>query len=398
MFTFSKPVGEINEQDLLALIDGRVVENRQLEYKRDLPGGTDRDKRELVRDVVAFANSAGGHIVFSVAQSQGLPTELVPISEDRVDDAKVRLENIIRTSIEPTIQGLKIESIKLSGGYALIIEIPRGLFGLHMIKGRSAFIARTSAGNSELDVSEIRAAFVGAEAAVARLSEFRADRTAKIMNGDILWPLSSTRLLAIHLLLLVSFSSGYTCAIDKLPEEVRKLLYPARRRPWNFTSKFTFDGFANLMSFRTGQSVEGYGQIFRNGAIETVNADLLEQSPQADTDFYWLEFVTMDCAERMLRIMDLLRIPGPYYLLLALLNAKGLRMAAGEERHFNRDVRTIDQAHLILPEVLLQDSAICIEKEMRNSFDMLWNACGWQRSWSYDADGNFPTGWRKTFQ
>ncbi len=68
MFTFSKPVGEINEQDLLALIDGRVVENRQLEYKRDLPGGTDRDKRELVRDVVAFANSAGGHIVFGYGE------------------------------------------------------------------------------------------------------------------------------------------------------------------------------------------------------------------------------------------------------------------------------------------------------------------------------------------
>jgi hypothetical protein len=45
----------------------------------------------------------------------------------------------------------------------------------------------------------------------------------------------------------------------------------------NFTSKFTFEGFANLMSLGTGQSVEGYGQIFRNGAIETVNADLLEQ-------------------------------------------------------------------------------------------------------------------------
>jgi hypothetical protein len=154
------------------------------------------------------------------------------------------------------------------------------------------------------------------------------------MNGDILWPLSSTRLLAIHLLPLVSFSSGYTCAIDKLPKEVRKLLYPARRRPWNFTSKFTFEGFANLMSLGTGQSVEGYGQIFRNGAIETVNADLLEQSPQADTDFYWLELVAMDCVERMLRIMDLLQIPGPYYLLLALLNAKGLRMAAGRGTSF----------------------------------------------------------------
>jgi Schlafen, AlbA_2 len=398
MFTFSKPLNELTEADLQRLVEDGVRENRQLEYKRDLPGVGAEEKKEFVRDVVSFANSAGGHIIFGIATSNGIPTQLAPLSEENVDDAKLRLENIIRTSIEPTIQGLKMDEVRLANGCALIIEIPRGLFGLHMIKNRRAFIARTSAGKSDLDVNEIRAAFVGAEAAVARLSEFRADRTAKIINGDTLWPLASTRVLAIHLLPLVSFSSRYTCAIDQLPEEVRKLLYPAGRRPWNFTPKFTFDGFANLMSFGTGQAVEGYSQIFRNGAIETVNAAVLEQSPNRDTNFYWLELLTMDCAERMLKIMDLLQISGPYYLLLSLLNVKGLRMAAGAERHYNRDVRVIDQPHLIVPEVLLQDSAICIEKEMRNSFDMLWNACGWQRSWSYDADGNFPTNWGKTFQ
>jgi hypothetical protein len=140
-------------------------------------------------------------------------------------------------------------------------------------------------------------------------------------------------------------------------------LYPAGRRPWNFTPKFTFDGFANLMSFGTGQGVEGYSQIFRNGAIETVNAAVLEQSPNRDTHFYWLELLTMDCAERMLKIMDLLQISGPYYLLLSLLNVKGLRMAAGGERHYNRDVRVIDQPHLIVPEVLLQTAPFASKRK-----------------------------------
>jgi hypothetical protein len=79
----------------------------------------------------------------------------------------------------------------------------------------------------------------------------------------------------------------------------------------------------------------------------------------------------------MLKIMDLLEIPGPYYLLLALLNVKGVRVIAGPNRP---DPRTINRANLIVPEVLLENSAISIEREMRDSFDMLWNACGWQRS------------------
>jgi len=41
------------------------------------------------------ANSAGGHIIFGVAESNGMPTELAAISEYKIDDAKLRLENII---------------------------------------------------------------------------------------------------------------------------------------------------------------------------------------------------------------------------------------------------------------------------------------------------------------
>lgn len=108
-----------------------------------------------MRDVVSFANSAGGHIIFGIAESNGAPTGFAPISEDKIDDAKLRLENIIRTSVEPTIQGLKIDSVKLVSGRVLVIEIPRGLFGLHMIKNRGAFVARTSAGKYPLDVNVI---------------------------------------------------------------------------------------------------------------------------------------------------------------------------------------------------------------------------------------------------
>lgn len=73
MFTFSKPLEEITEADLQRLVEDRVEENRQLEYKRDIPGTSDADKREFVRDVVSFSNSAGGHIIFGIAASNGHP-------------------------------------------------------------------------------------------------------------------------------------------------------------------------------------------------------------------------------------------------------------------------------------------------------------------------------------
>jgi Schlafen, AlbA_2 len=397
MFTFSKPIGEIGEQDLLGLIESGVIENRQLEYKAELPETGDNAKKEFVRDVVSFANSAGGHIIYGIAESSGVPTRFEPISEDKIDGAKLRLEQIIRSSVEPTIQGLKIERVKLpsTGGHALIIEIPRGLFGLHMIKNRGAFITRTSAGKSELDVNEIRAVFTGAEATSSRLREFRADRTANIQNGNALWPLCSSRVGVIHLLPLASFASGYRCQIDKIPQEIVPILYPMGRRPSTYIPKFTFEGYANQMWWGgEGGMLNGYSHLFRNGAIEKVNAGFLDQSPAPEPDtagdvaqLYWFEIQIMDCAERMLKIMELLEIPGPYYLLVAFLNVQGLRVTSAEREHFLRDVRTIDRQNLILPEVLLESADISIEAEMRSSFDMIWNAAGWKRSFSYDEHG-----------
>jgi Schlafen, AlbA_2 len=399
MFTFSKPLDEITQGDLQRLIEDRVVESRQLEYKRELPGTGEGEKKEFVRDVVSFANSAGGHIIFGIAQSRGLPTEFVPISEEKIDDAKLRLENIIRTSVEPTIQGLKIDSVKLSSGRALLIEIPRGLFGLHMIKGRGAFITRTSAGKLELDVNEIRAAFAGAEAASARMREFRADRTAKLQNGDALWPLVSRRVGIVHLLPLTSFATGYTCAIDKIPPDVVKILYPMGKRPALSTPKFTFDGYSTQLNWGAEDGgLHGYSHLFRNGAIENVNAGLFLDEAHAGGAFhlYFLEILIMDCAERILEIMELLDIPGPYYLLLAFLNVRGLRFTPASQG-FRAQIRTVDQENLILPEILLMNTDIPIESEMRSSFDMIWNACGWQRSFDYDEAGAYKENWRSYF-
>jgi hypothetical protein len=298
--------------------------------------------------------------------------------------------------------------VKLASGRALVIEIPRGLFGPHMIKNRGAFVARTSAGKSDLDVNEIRAAFVGSEAAVRRLSEFRAARTANILNGNALWPLCSSRIGVIHVLPLASFASEYTCRIDKIPKEVVPILYPMGRRPATYAPKFTFDGYSNQMSRASADgALIGYSHLFRNGATENVNAGFLDYAcvpvPQTDEaqnaeSLCGLEIEIMDCAERMLKIMELLEVPGPYYLLVAFLNMKGLRVTSAERPQFIRDVRTIDQENLILPEVLLESADISIEAEMRSSFDMIWNAAGWGRSLSYDENGARKNkNWRQSF-
>jgi len=67
-----------------------------------------------------------------------------------------------------------------------------------------------------------------------------------------------------------------------------------------------------------------------NGAIENVSVGFLDQSadigPHRRQDRIHLiggNPKLWICAERMLKIMELLEVPGPYYLLVAFLNVEG---------------------------------------------------------------------------
>lgn len=55
-----KKFEEITYADIQQLIDNAVSESRTLDYKRDLPGDSDSEKREFLSDIASLANAAGG--------------------------------------------------------------------------------------------------------------------------------------------------------------------------------------------------------------------------------------------------------------------------------------------------------------------------------------------------
>ncbi len=67
-----KPLNEIAEADIQQLKASGVEEGKTIEYKRDLPGTKDEDKRELLADVSSFANTEGGDIIYGGAEDLGV--------------------------------------------------------------------------------------------------------------------------------------------------------------------------------------------------------------------------------------------------------------------------------------------------------------------------------------
>ena len=67
----------LSQSDLEELTEAQVPEGLRLEYKRELYGNSDSDKREFLKDVTALANSHGGHLIL------GIEEKIIPFSFNR---------------------------------------------------------------------------------------------------------------------------------------------------------------------------------------------------------------------------------------------------------------------------------------------------------------------------
>ena len=121
-----KPVNEWTDSDVMALIVADVRESLTLDYKRSAALGRDNaPRKELSKDVSAFANSAGGMIVYGMVEKNGKPDSL----DEGCDDAVVSrefIEQIINSTIQPRIHGIVIRQIPRGQGRSIyVISIPQ---------------------------------------------------------------------------------------------------------------------------------------------------------------------------------------------------------------------------------------------------------------------------------
>lgn len=117
--------------DLERLIEEGLPESLTLEYKAAAALGKSSEARsELVKDITALANSAGGQIIYGVRESDGLPRSI-----DGGVDASVFtpewLGQVIETNATPRIQGLKITKISICAekpdSVAYVVTVPQAI-------------------------------------------------------------------------------------------------------------------------------------------------------------------------------------------------------------------------------------------------------------------------------
>ena len=360
-----------------------------MEFKQDLQVATDEQKVEFLSDVTALANTDGGDIVYGMRAEAGVAKELVGLRNFVPDGRIGQLENLLRDFVQPRLPGLQIEARVLgNGNHALLVRAGRSFAAPHMVRhqGITRFCGRNSIGKYDLDVLQLRSAFLASEAMSDKLRNFRLDRINKLVSGNGPVSLTAAHLIVLHLLPVVSARPDLRLGTG----DFQKLMDLGLPQPMNSNSwgpAFNMDGLL-VTSTWDRTAYNGFVQVFRNGFLESVESETLNpegQFGQIIPSIAWEQRI-LQVFPVYVKTLEALNLSSPYVASVSLLGVRGYCMAVGPQW---RGGRLVDREHLLTDEVLIEDTGKPAGRLLRPLFDQIWNGCGWAASLNYDENGDW---------
>jgi hypothetical protein len=387
----NKPLDSIEESDLQALVDNKVSEGKTIEYKESLPLNDYESKKDFLADVSSFANAAGGHLIYGIKEESGEPIELCGLQNNNADDEILRLENLIRDSIEPRIPGVSMRAVPLQTvGVAIIIRIPKSWALPHVVRFQKhwRFYSRNSAGKYPLDVSELRAAFALSETTAERVRNFRAERLSMIVAGETPVSLAEVPKIVLHIIPFGAFDPAVRFDMV-FGDRLLGSLLPMRADE-GFNPRHNFDGFLTYAWSSQSTPAYSYVQVFRSGSVEAVEASILRLYEDERTiPSGYFEKELLQALRRYLFAQKQLGVEPPLFVMLSLLGVSGYTMGVKSTSFAWGHAHPIDRDALLVPEIVVESFDCDPAEAMRPIFDAVWNAAGWPRSMNYDETGKW---------
>lgn len=377
---------DVTEADLAELVAVGASEGLHLEFKRQSYGASDSDKRELLKDVSAFANSHGGHIVIGVEETKGVATAVPGIQPENVDAEVARLGQIVRAGLDPESYGVMLHIVRMQGGAsAIIIRIPRSWRAPHRVSAQSSnrFWIRNSSGCHEASMDELRVLFGQSANFLDGARKFRNERVKQILGANGSRPLVAGGRLIFHVVPQSALLSSDALDVRVIYKN-HSAFAPIGSS--GMSPRFNFDGVINE---RGGEQNHGYTQIFRNGSVEATKAGILRTGQRGlGIPGQGLEQHFFDRYESYLNGLRALGVQPPLVLMVTLEGVRGARYFVADSM-FDDEHTPIDSDTLFLPDCLLTEygSTMVYHQAIRPAFDALWNAVGHSGSRFFSPDG-----------
>lgn len=212
----AKPLAALTAADIQALVG--LSESRTLEFKRELVGGRDEDKREFLADVSSLANAQGGDLVFGIAESKGVATAAPGVDSADPDAEMQRLEGIIRDGLEPRLP-VELRWVEHDASVGFLVVRARASFAApHRVRFRdhAKFYGRNSGGKYPMDVHELRAAFAAGAGLEAQLEAIHARTVNAVVSESLPVEIATGPFVALNYVPLGALFSRFNLEPDAL--------------------------------------------------------------------------------------------------------------------------------------------------------------------------------------
>jgi hypothetical protein len=388
-----KNFNDINESDFKTLINNSVAEGRTIEYKRELPGNSDADKKEFLADISSFANASGGDLLYGIEEDKGIPIYIKGLDIDDTDQECLRLDSLIRSGIEPRIISFFIIPVILSNSKSVfVIRVNKSWINPHRVifKSHDKFYSRGSNGKYTLNVDELRIAFNISDANNEKIRRFRESRIANIVANEspVQFFGEDSPMVMLHLIPFSSFNPAQSFAMSKI-DTCSSSLIPISS-PRHIAHRYNFDGRVDYSVYGENDETNTYVQVFKTGIVEAVWKQLSNREPNKKILYGdYIEEELNKVVPRYLDVLIKLDVGLPIFMFLTIIGVKSYSMPVDTLYRMVNRVHSIDRDILIIPEVIIDNYDMKASQILKPCFDSMWNAAGFPGSPSYSLQGEW---------
>jgi hypothetical protein len=192
---FSRGVNDIHFGDIDELVREKQPETDTLEFKQSLPCKKGRDdwysgaaaisdyaRNQLLEEIIAFANSHGGHLILGIKESDDHPHRAVGFEKvPRCVDLAEKLKLQIRDCIEPLVPVIDVRGIVAdeNGEGVVVVRVPQSRAAPHRLRANKECYFRHADRTETMTMREIQDLTIQRSQTAEKLESLFSDRRKK---------------------------------------------------------------------------------------------------------------------------------------------------------------------------------------------------------------------------
>lgn len=249
---------------------------------------------------------------------------------------------------------------------------------------------RGVSGNVQLDVDQIRAAFLVAAGESDRLATFVRERLLKLRANDGPAKLPNVPKTVLHVIPAGALEGQVRLHLRDLEDPENRIHIPVLGQTGYDGRRFNFDGFFTF-SYDDEQRTHAYTQIFNSGIVESVESMTVHpRYPNEGNKIYAIPLrkgLIGVLRSSFAILSERFNVRGPFNVALSFIGVENFEVIS---TRYHSPRATIDR-DLLTIDVSIEDSLRPenLDAVVRPLFDALWQAAGSAHCTNFDAGGKW---------